>query len=368
MVVTIIANPECLAHKALSFAGCLLILTAMLACDRRADTHTTDTAEPVISHHTPSDPLVLRGQDGITLRGLAITSDPAIELHGCKNITIIDCDLTRVIVGGSSNVRIVNNFVHDSNEEAIYLDDCDEILVQGNRIERVKTGVLAHQSAGIKVIGNYCRDVLGPLPGGQLVQFDKVSGAGNAITHNYAVNYLGSSNPEDMISLYQSHGSRESPILIENNYLAGDPQWGSQGKSESGSGIMLGDNGGSWQICRNNTLLSPGQVGIGVAGGEYIYVQNNFILGKQSDVSNVGIYVWNQYKDKPAGQIGLDQNTVGWTNREGKDNPYWEGGGFPVITNTGFNFGGYEAIRRTGVPSPPSEAPQPPVPFVESEE
>ena len=116
--------------------------------------------------------IVFRGYKNATLRDWMIRGDVAVELHDCEDITLIDCDLRKVVAGGCKNLRIVNCYIHDSEDEAVYLDDCTDVLVQGNRFERVKTGVLAHQSSKIRVVGNFCRNVLGPVPGGQLVQFD----------------------------------------------------------------------------------------------------------------------------------------------------------------------------------------------------
>lgn len=370
-------------HAWLAIAVVLWACLTLVGCGQDDSSATPDTtgsnaASPPIAElaqppaNKPKDTVisaatvVLRGQSGVTIRGRTIHADPAIELHGCENIMLIDCDLSRVVAGGCRNLRIVNCYIHDSEGEAVYLDNCVDVLVQGNRLERIKTGVLVHRSSGVRVIGNYCQDVTGPLPGGQLAQFDKVTGKGNAITNNYAINTLGKSNPEDMISLYQSHGTPDSPILINNNYLVGDPSLGSAGKSDSGSGIMLGDNGGSWQLCRNNTLISPGQVGIGVACGENIVVEKNLIVGHRSDVSNVGLYAWNQYDDQPAGQVTFRGNTVAWVNSQGDDNPYWDGGGFTRIIEEGNVFGGRGLLDQIQVPGPPSTLPQPPVPFVES--
>ena len=369
------------ARRLNTWFGLLLWVGCIVACDEQ--TYTPDFNDPIdppseigqpsqTDEQNPSqdepaadEPIVLREQDGLTIRGKTISAKVAIQLHDCKNITIIDCDLTQVIADGCTGLRIVNCYLHDTDGEAVYLDNCKDVLIQGNRIERVKSGVLAHQSTAIRVVGNFCKDVLGPLPGGQLVQFDKVTGTGNAITDNYALNTLGLSNPEDVINLYQSHGTEESPILVENNYLLGDPIQGSRGKSISGSGIMLGDNGGSWQHCRNNTLISPGQVGIGVACGENIVGEENLVLGRRSDVSNVGLYAWNQYVDEPAGKITFRKNTVAWVNNEGMDNPYWDGGGFTKVIEQDNRFGGSELLEEISKPRPPSIAPQPLVPFVE---
>lgn len=341
----------------LSLLGCLcLVLTA---CGQKD----SETEQGVDKSGVA---IVLRGQSGITIDGRVIRDAPAIELYDCDNITLVDCDLNSVIVGGCRNIRIVNCYIHDSASEGVYLDDCVDVLVQGNRFERIKTGVLAHRSSSVRVIGNFCQDVLGPLPGGQLVQFDKVTGKDNVIAHNYAINAIGVSQPEDMVSLYQSHGTADSPILIEHNYLTGDPTHGSAKKSDSGSGIMLGDSGGSWQLCRHNILISPGQVGIGVACGENIIVEHNLILGQRSDVSNVGLYAWNQYEDEPAGEVTIRGNTVAWVNSAGEDNPYWNGGGFLRIIEENNVFGGLTLLEETQIPDPPSATPQPPIPFIAS--
>lgn len=330
-------------------------------------THGQGPGAGVEGPESGEEPLHLRGQSGIRINGRTITADPSIVIEGCEGVTIVDCDLRSVSVHGSTNIRVVNSHLHDSPNNAVYFDDCETVLVQGNRVERVRTGVLAHRSTGVRVIGNYVEDVQGPMPGGQLVQFDKVTGPGNVVAQNYGVNHRDTSSPEDMISMYQSHGTEQSPILIEDNYLMGDPVHGSAGKSGSGSGIMLGDGGGSWQTCVANKLINPGQVGIGVASGEDIVVQFNVVQGERSDVSNVGVYVWEQY-DQPAGRIVVFENIVAWVDAQGRDNPFWDGGGFRVVERGNNTFGGRAMLDDTPARSPPSVAPNPPRPYVESDE
>ena len=344
----------------------------LVGCGSGAANHEADSPSIAGEAGTPADhgeaadeTLILRGQTGVRIEGQAITAERSIVVEDCQDITIIDCDLRQVEVSSSSNIRILNCHLHDAAGDAVYFDDCSEVLVQGNRIERVRTGVLVHRSTGVRVIGNYVVDVQGPLPGGQLVQFDKVTGGGNIIAGNVGVNHRDSSNPEDMISIYMSHGTEESPILIEGNDLSADPIHGSAGKSDSGSGIMLGDNGGSWQSAQGNILRSPGQVGIGVASGEHIVVESNYIVGHQSDVSNVGLYVWNQYEDQAAGRVTVTGNTVEWTNAAGDQNPYWDGGGFSFVYLDGNLFSGRDTFGPLELPERPSE---PLVPYVEPNE
>lgn len=170
-----------------------------------------------------------------------IDNDPSIELSQAVDVSIVACDLKSIKLSGCKGVRIYNCWIHDSKQPAVVVDGCEDVIVQGCRIERVASGVYAHASKDVQVIGNYVENVIGPMPRGQMVQFDKVTGKQNVIRGNHAINFHGASVPEDMISIFESSGSADSPLLIEENYLSGDPARGSDGKSKSGSGIMLGD-------------------------------------------------------------------------------------------------------------------------------
>ena len=57
----------------------------------------------------------------------------------------------------------------------------------------------------------------------------------------------------------------------------------------------MGDGCGAHMVIRHNTFLSPGQVGIGIACGTDIHITDNIIYGEMRPLSNVGIYIWNQY-------------------------------------------------------------------------
>lgn len=305
--------------------------------------------------------IAAQGVKGQKLNQVKIEADPSIELNQAFDVTITACDLKSIKLSGCKKIRIYNCWVHDSKVPAISLDGCEDVIVQGCRIERVASGLYAHQSSGVQFIGNYVENVIGPMPRGQMVQFDKVTGKQNVIRGNHAMNLLDQSRPEDMISIYESSGTEESPILIEENFLSGDPKAGSEGKSKSGSGIMLGDGkGGQHIICRKNVLLAPGQVGIGVAGGGTITISDNTIIGSKTDVSNVGLYVWNQSKQE-GGDVIVRGNKIHWLNAQGAPNPYWNGGGFAKVTVEENAFQDAKLLEATF--TPPSRAPLPPIPF-----
>jgi hypothetical protein len=163
--------------------------------------------------------------------------------------------------------------------------------------------------------------VQGPFPRGQLAQFDKCYGPNNCINFNLGQNILGQSNPEDEISIFQSNGTSNSPIQIIGNQIRGG------GPSGSGSGIMTGDGGGSYILVESNILVDPGQVGIGIAGGDHIQILSNKLYAKQQPFTNVGLSVWNQTNlPLPCGNLVVTGNQVRWYNSSGAENPGWNNG------------------------------------------
>jgi hypothetical protein len=302
------------------------------------------------------------GHNHETIEAVVIGGPLSIRLENCSDVTISVCDLASIEVAGCKDVTIRNCYIHDAKRIGVEIASSSNVHIEGCRMEQVVSGVYAVDSKGVQVIGSFVRNVQGPFPRGQMAQFDNVSGSNNVIRDNYAINERGKSTPEDVINIYQSTGTEESPILIENNYLSGDPVDGSTDKSVSGSGIMLGDCGGAHILCRGNVILSAGQVGLGVAGGSFIRVEDNLILGQKSNVSNVGLYVWNQSK-KPSDHVTVVRNRVSWTNKDAEENSWWNGGGARELEQSANHFA--DATLHEALPAPPSQAPLPPKPWAE---
>ncbi len=320
-------------------------------------------AEPVIAQAilTDSPAIQWEGKTQQTLDSLRIKSDGSIKLESCADITIIACELRSIELINCDRITIRNCWLHDSARIGVQIGSCRQVLIEGCRMENVVSGVYACGGQGVQVIGNFVRNVQGPFPRGQLSQFDTVTGANNIVRDNYAINERGKSRPEDCINLYKSAGTAESPILVENNYLTGDPIDGSQDKSANGSGIMLGDGGGSHILCRKNTILSAGQMGIGVAGGHFIRVEDNFVLGLKSNVSSNGLYAWNQ-SGQPSDQVTFTRNRVSWVNKDGDEFSWWEGGGVQQLVLSENHFADTTLLK--AIPKPPSQAPMPSKPWV----
>lgn len=257
--------------------------------------------DPAGADFKKSEPLIIDGKADLTISGLEIANPKG------NGITIRN----------SKRIRIENCKIGPCKGEAVNIYECEGVTVSGNRFKEVSTGVYALDSRHIEVIGNRCLNVHGPFPRGQLAQFDKVTGGGNRINHNLALNILGKSHPEDIINIYKSSGTPDDPIQVVGNKIRGG------GPSDSGGGIMTGDGGGADIVVRDNILVDPGQYGIAIAGGRHIQVLDNKVFGKRQPFTNVGIYVWNQSKAPSDGHT-VRGNQVRWFNKGGIENPCWD--------------------------------------------
>lgn len=272
-----------------------------------------------------SDPIEYKNKNGIVIDGLEIsaTNEYCIVLWDCNNIIIKNCKF-----GPTTKMR------------AIYLYGCTDITIVDCTFENVQTGLLASLCKGnIKFEHNDVKNILGELKGGtkyaNMVQFNDCSGAGNSISYNVCENLEGQSSVEDIINMFKSNGTPESPIRITNNWLRGG------GPSPSGGGILLGDHGGSHQIAENNILVNPGQYGMGIAGGHNMTLRNNKIYSKKQSFTNVGIVVnnWTPDKTGESYNITIDNNQVNWTHKDGYYNTAWVSGGMREIVKDWYNQG-----------------------------
>ena len=260
-------------------------------------------------------PLVFEGLNDTTIADVVIsnTTRPCLKLSNCSNVTIKNCTLT------------------NSADVAIFLYRCRNISVENCDISNVSTGVYALESQGIKIINNTVRNVKGPFPRGQMVQFDDVNGMGNRVTNNRCENILGESFAEDAISMYKSSGTPSDPIIISGNLIKGG------GPSITGGGIMLGDNGGEYIVAANNILVNPGQYGMAISGGKHIKIINNKIYSKRQSFTNVGLYIWNQ-NPLVCQNNTISGNYVNWTNSDGTANDGWNNGNCGPVAGWDANF------------------------------
>ncbi len=284
--------------------GLMFMVAFGVSCSSGAEERPTTSASAVTTSTGGLSPFVIDGASGEVFEGLSLSnpSGPCVEITN------------------SSDVTFRNSEIGPCAGPAIEVERSEGVLLEALEISDTDTGIYVLDSQSISVTGNTFRDA-----GRNFVQFDKVTGPDNRIVGNTGMNTLGGSNAEDLINVYKSSGTAESPLEVRENHLSDG------GPSRSGSGIMVGDAGGSHIVVQDNVLMNPGQVGIGVAGGSNIRVLDNTVFSTSHPWSNVGIYVWNQSSGSCAA-IEVRGNQVDWTNAVGKSNSKWDGKNCGVIT------------------------------------
>ncbi len=260
--------------------------------------------------YTKSSPIKYDGKSNIIIEGVEIFGDgvDAINLTNCDNVII-----------KNSKLRSSNS----SSKRGVYLYNCKNVTIMDCTFENVRSGLVASTSQGIKFEYNDVTNVVGTLyssgDNGSMVQFIKVSGAGNSISYNACENFAGKSAPEDLVNIFSSNGTSSSPILVKGNYIRGG------GPSNSGGGINLGDLGGSYQIAEDNILVDSGQYGIAISGGNNMTLRNNKVYGKRQSFTNVGMIVTNWYENEagPSFNITSSNNRINFFHADGYANNWW---------------------------------------------
>ena len=163
----------------------------------------------------------------------------------------------------------------------------------------VSAGVYADYGAkGVQVSKSHFSQIWGgTIDGGSkgnAVQFNGVNNSARAsrITCNVVDNHYGtgSRSTSDVISVFNSNGSQAAPIEVAYNKLRG-------GNSSTGSGIMIGDYGGTWTYTHDNILVLTSNVGVGVAGGSNHRVENNRVWAMGDSAASAtcsGFYAFGQ--------------------------------------------------------------------------
>ncbi len=261
-----------------------------------------------------SKPIVWHNIHKRTISGKKITNSlgHCIQLSNCSDIIIQNCKLTH------------------AKGQGINLYKCSNITVINCSIDSVATGIYAGACSQVKIKNNDVKNVFGPMPRGQMVQFDQVNGGDNCINYNAFENISGQSYPEDAISLFMSNGIEGNPIQVIGNWIRGG------GPSTSGGGIMTGDKGGSYIIVQDNILVNPGQYGITIASGHHISIKKNKIFAEQKPFNSVGLSAYKQYPIDCYSDTVMN-NEVNYKFKDGSPNNFLHKGDFGEVIGWGTN-------------------------------
>lgn len=213
------------------------------------------------------------------------------------------------------------------------------VTLRGNVIHGVASGVQVWAARNPIVIEfNRIVDVRGPMPRGQAIQFDQVTGPGATRIVGNVSDAQAATGPvryEDHISMYKTSGTAQTPILIACNKLRG-------GSSKSGSAIMVGDNGGGYFDIRGNIAVLTPNTGIGVAGGHDVTVRDNLIWNRGAGAASLTSLAGSMFT-----YAGNVPSTVSWTGNRGVANA-WQYGGRGELSGGFWTDGSGSHITQSG--------------------
>ncbi|MCC5905589.1 MAG: right-handed parallel beta-helix repeat-containing protein [Balneolaceae bacterium] len=230
-----------------------------------------------------------------------------------------------VYASGSRNVLIQNNRFHNIAREkhgqehgAIMFQYSENLEIKQNHFENVASSIRLRNSNGPLIVS----ENTALNSGRNFFQCDKCNGSQIRINLNSMeqTEQFGNVPLEDWINLYESNGERGNSIQVNYNRAKG------HGDSNSGSFIMLGDNGGSYQEAVGNIGVNPGQVGIGIAGGVQVKVEGNKMYSERWESSNVAFYSAAYSTPCEGHQFTDGTNLANWRNSQGQLNRSWSDG------------------------------------------
>lgn len=266
--------------------------------------------------------------------GTAFLSRPTVQpivRDGGQNFTLENV----TIRGGSPTSPSGQGVIVRNVTGAIVIRDVDLADLQGGIYLYNCTGSLLIEGVRSRNIGTKTA-TNGDIGAGKSnhVQLAECSFTG-AIRNN---RFLGG-RTEDMLSTWHSGGRGSGmELVIEGNALEGlvaDTPEARAWDSASGTGIILSDGAGStkngWLIVRNNTILTPGQVGIQIIDGPGHQVYGNVVYGERRRQSNNPITSW---EGAPTGVVR--DNRYRWFREDGSEPAPWfhsGGAGLTVVGN-----------------------------------
>ncbi|HYG37842.1 MAG TPA: T9SS type A sorting domain-containing protein [Cytophagales bacterium] len=169
------------------------------------------------------------------------------------------------------------------------------------------------------------------------------------ISWNEIINLPNQSAVEDNINIHKSSGTRDSYLLVHDNYIQGAYPTNLSSSVYSGGGINVADGSGStassvssYVKAYNNHIVGTSNHGMVITAGNNNVIENNRIIscgyvvvGSQTiqlRSQNVGIAIYNMHKNSSRVYFnnGAKNNTIGWVNTSTNTdrNDFWIKGGF----------------------------------------
>jgi chitodextrinase len=283
---------------------------------------------------SPSGPITISQGGTYSGNWASSSSTPAVTINTTSPVTIRDSIVqntgTGVLIQAQPGAQVTVERVTGNGGEGRFFsgNTVKSAIIRNCTLNR--TGGIyfmgSQSGATILVTRNRQRNLQTPpgLSHSSFTQFDKVTSASSDVSWNEVVNVYGQSETSgDMISIFASHG-----VKVHDNFVQGAYPTSPTG-SHSGSGVMVGDDGGNYNEVWNNQIVATTNVGIGIVGGANNRVHDNRIVsdgrledGTMLSASNVGVFVWN-LDGAGFSNNALYGNTVGFIRYTGQRNDWW---------------------------------------------
>lgn len=280
-------------------------------------------------------------------------------LRGRGNLIQTAVPHAQITVRNTHGVGMNPNAAGLSPGRFLSAESFDSIIVENNELDGTAGIYLLRYSGDfasnhtIKIVGNRVRNIDGRRSNGaggyskqttpaQFVQLDQVRRlAAIDIAWNEVSNEPGESGVEDVISIYKSSGTADSPIRIHDNFIHGAYPADPASKDYSGGGIMLGDGAAgtvddacAYVEAFANQVLDTTNYGVAISAGHDLSFHDNRILstgllpnGHAVPAQNVGAYIWDTNHDAKRTPSTFfnnsgSNNLIGW-NKAGGRNDWW---------------------------------------------
>ena len=293
------------------------------------------TPPPPPPRPAPSGPIKITAGGTFSGDWISTDSTPAVLISTSEPVTIVnstvtnlsaDVPLIEVPAGTQADVTLDHVTGHGGVGRFLRAEGFKSVTIRNCTLD--KTGGIDLRSpvasASVTVTRNRARNIQKGAGYRQFLQLNRVTTATVEVSWNEVINVYGQSAIEDGISVYKS-----SNVVIHDNYLQGgyparftDPY--------TGAGIVLSDDGGNFNRAYDNQIVDWTNVGLGIVAGHDNSLTNNRVisdgkLGGSTSLAaaNVGIAVWNAYRDPTFANNRARDNVVAWVHARGHRNDMW---------------------------------------------
>lgn len=276
-------------------------------------------------------PVITLPASGTTVIGKINSGPVTLKSNTDYQDLIIDgggMQVTLLSANGVSNIHIHKLKLQNTKGFAGNFYNCTNITIDSCFIDNVGFGIYAYKCGNI-FSTQYCqfKDINGINANslGHAVQYNAVNGSGIRCNYNRVENTKmltdTSSHPHDQLNFYQVNGMQGDSAQMIGNWVRGGQLKGWPKSSYTGAGIIMNDEGGSFQVCRKNILVNCGCDGIqsnsfssGIACTSTSIDHNIIYNDITGGVAANGINILGTHQN-----VTVSYNRINWTNAAGKN-------------------------------------------------